>query len=183
MREVYRKSGRTVRWENDHVIIVREAGEATEEEGRFVCRPVQRGSEVAPETAEVEEVVQRLRAAVPHPLSIERLVVMAGEAQHELDGKRWQESFRRVHLAMTHRRLRALIDLADFDVDGIRRVADAMLLPAGSGHPAGLRLAPCVSAALLRDLICVAPPNVEIRQTAGGNDGKVQPIDDCAAGQ
>ncbi|HEU4521791.1 MAG TPA: hypothetical protein VFT12_07305, partial [Thermoanaerobaculia bacterium] len=39
MRELYRKRGSVVRYENGIIIRATEAGEATEDEGVFRCRP------------------------------------------------------------------------------------------------------------------------------------------------
>lgn len=79
---------------------------------------------------------------------------------------------------MTRKPLRVLIDQADFDLAHIRRVADAL----GRAEleerdpPPRLRLAPNVTAALLPSLAGLAPPNTRLVQTAGGIDGKGQPI-------
>ena len=37
---IYRKWGRTVRWENGTIVRVEEAGEAREEDGVFFARPI-----------------------------------------------------------------------------------------------------------------------------------------------
>ena len=179
MREVYRKFGRTLRFENGRVISVREGGEAVEEGEIFSCRPV--GSPLRPDSSlTLGMTVEDIRAAVPHPLSIERLFVSVGEAEHEFGDLRWNDTFRRVHLAVTYRRLRVLIDLGDFSLDEIGAVASALLHVSDERSPRALRLAPAVSAAVLQNMIGIAPPNVVLLQNAGGFDGKGQPIDETS---
>jgi len=185
MTEVYRKFGRVVRYENGIVISVSEAGEAFEKDGVFQARPA------------VEEPAQT-RVSVPHPdpelaafvaetqtnvaqtlLSvrsgrIERLIASAGTAKHETNGSKWTEESRRVHISLVNPPLRALIDLASFDVETVATIADA-LARAGVERdaPKRLRLAPNVSAALLPSLI----GELAMEQSGGGFDGRGRPID------
>jgi hypothetical protein len=174
MTERYRKRGRTVRFESGHLIRIAEAGEAIEESGRFECRPLGEVPDVAePDGDAVAAVAREIESLASHPLSIERLLVSEGIAQHEFAGRRWEEMTRRLHLAFTAGNLRALIDHGDFDLAHARRVAE-FLGRAGARRdaPARLRLAPNVAAALLPELVGIAP----MIQTVGGIDGKGQPV-------
>ena len=178
MSEVYRKFGRTVRYENGTTIRVDEAGEAIEETQTFTCRPIARGVEL-PDVDEIaiENAVGEIRSIVRAPLAIERLIVSEGIAEHQFAQRTWRETTRRVHLAITFRDLRVLVDLGDFELDDIRVIAAALPRAEARVHTeAPLRLAPNVSAALLPALINIAPPNIQLMQTAGGLDGKGLPI-------
>jgi hypothetical protein len=178
----YRKWGRVVRYENGVTVRVEEAGEASEEDGVFRARPAQTRVSV-PHTSEdsILEGAERLVDAYVaqtllsvRPLVIERLIVSAGIAQHETDGVTWTEETQRVHLSLTKPPLRALIDLASFDIAIIETIATA-LARAGEERkvPSRIRLAPNVSAALLPSLI----GEVAMEQTGGGLDGKGQAIE------
>jgi hypothetical protein len=181
MREVYRKAGRSVRYEHGHLITVTEWGEAIEEGDRFTARPWRAaGGSPALHTDAVEAVVAQIRSAVRHPLSIERLVVSEGSADHEHGEVRWTETTRRVHAAIVFSRYRALVDLGDFDIGEIERVAE--LLPHVAGErdaPGSIVLEPPVTAAVVSNLIGLAPPNVTLLQSAGGRDGKGLAIDEA----
>jgi len=171
---IYRKRGCVARWEHGRVVVIGEAGEAIEERGVFEVRPVP--GELEAKLDDVGDVAKRLRS-----LKVERLVVSHGVAEHECNGVRWREETKRVHVALVHQHLRALIDRADFDVEPIERIA-AVLKRAGAERdaPARIRLAPSVTAALLPHLAGVAPPNVRLRQTGGGRDGNGEEIQDVA---
>ena len=180
MREVYRKVGRSVRYEHGHLITVIESGEAVEEGNAFTARPWSAaGESPALHTDAVEGAVARIHSAVRHPLSIERLVVSEGTADHELGDIRWTETTRRVHAAIVFGRYRALIDLGDFDTGEIERVAEALPRLGGERNaPERVVLEPRVTAALIPNLIGLAPPNVTMLQTAGGQDGKGMAIEE-----
>jgi hypothetical protein len=171
---IYRKRGCVARWEHGRVVGISEAGEAIEERGVFEVRPISGGVEA--KLDDVGAVAKRLLS-----LKTERLVVSHGVAEHERNGVRWREETRRLHVALVHQNLRALIDRADFDVEPVERIA-AVLKRAGAERdvPARIRLAPSVAAALLPHLAGVAPPNVRIRQTGGGFDGNGEEIQDVA---
>ncbi len=178
MAEVYRKRGRVVRFESGYLIRAAEAGESIEDGGSFTCAPLREVVSLPDiDAGAVEETAREIRSAVSHPLSIERLIVSEGVAQHEFGLEKWRESSRRIHLSLTYRDVRALIDLADFDLRDVHRIAE--LLPRAGAEreaPQCLRLAPSVTAALLPSLIGIAPPNVTIWQSAGGRDGKGQRV-------
>ena len=178
MSELYRKFGRTVRYENGTTIRVDEAGEAVEDAQTFTCRPIPRSVEwPAIDGSAIEKTVSEIQSIVRAPLSIERLIVSEGVAEHQFADRRWREATRRVHLAITFQKWRVLIDLGDFDLDDVRVVAGAFPRAEARGcTDSRLRLAPGVSAALLPAFINIAPPNIQLMQTAGGFDGKGEPI-------
>jgi hypothetical protein len=179
MGEIYRKRGRVVRYENGRLVHVAEAGEAVEEGRAFRCAPLNEEVTLPEiESAEVEETVRRVRSAVARPLSIERLLVSEGVAEHEFGGERWVERSRRVHLSIAARALRILIDLGDFDLDATPIEAFARCGTERDAPPRVV-LAPPVAAALLPALIGIAPPNVTLWQSAGGRDGKGREIDEA----
>ncbi len=182
MTQVYRKFGRTVRYENETLVRVEEAGQAIESEQTFRCQPIGGASRFSATlaTEAVETAVKQIQSIVAAPLAIERLVVSEGIAEHEFGGRRWQETRRRIHLSIARPPLRAIVDLGDFDVAEVRQIARE-LSKAGAERnaPSRIRLAPNVTAALLPSLVGVAPPNVQLSQTAGGIDGKGQPIEGC----
>jgi len=177
MSEVYRKFGRTLRYENGTIVRSDEAGEAIEDAQTFTCRPIAHSVELPPiDGGAIDETVSEIHSIVRAPLKIERLIVSEGIAEHQFGDRRWRETTRRVHVAIAFRALRALIDLGDFDLADVRLVAGALAravpAEAGTHTEARIRLAPNVAAALLPALLGVAPPNIQLMQTAGGFDGK-----------
>ncbi|HEV7571736.1 MAG TPA: hypothetical protein VGQ21_09580 [Thermoanaerobaculia bacterium] len=105
---------------------------------------------------------------------IERFIASAGSATHQTNGITWTEESRRVHIALVNPPLRALIDLATFDVEIVTAIADT-LARAGAERsaPKHIRLAPNVSAALLPSLV----GELAMEQSGGGFDGRGQPIE------
>jgi hypothetical protein len=171
MKEVYRKRGAVVRWENGTLLRVNESGVAIEEGDYFECEPDARGEEPLPlEWTGVIETSQRIRALVAPPVTIERLIVTGGIAEHECNGRTWRDETQRVHLSLVRGHTRALVDREE----DIARIADALARAEEEERdpPPRLRLAPNVSAALLPALVGLAPPNVDLFQSAGGIDGK-----------
>jgi hypothetical protein len=171
---IYRKRGSVARWEHGRVVMVTEAGEAIEERGVFEVRPLSGGAgALAGPLHDVSEVAR----AIARIAKSERLIVSHGIAEHECNGITWKEETRRLHVSLTHKHLRALIDRADFELADIVRIA-RLLKRAGAERdaPPRLRLAPSVAAALLPSLVGVAPPNVTLWQTAGGLDGNGEEI-------
>jgi hypothetical protein len=183
MSDAYRKTGSAVRWEHDTLVRVNESGWAIEEGELFRCMPervAEPSSRPAVGETWVLDTVAGIRAAVPAPVNIERLIVSHGIAEHRCGGRVWSDETTRIHLSMTRGNRRALVDLRDFD-GSIARIAGA-LARCGENErdaPARLRLAPNVSAALIPSLIGLAPPNVELWQSAGGVDGKGLPIEEA----
>lgn len=173
MSEVYRKRGRTLRYEHGRVIEVIESGIAIEDGVLFTCRP---------EPAEAPPLdVQFPLIQVPH---IERLLLVEGVAEHECNGVAWSEHTRRLHIALAREQLRVLIDLASFDLAFVERIAEAFARCEGiRPAPPRLRLAPNVAAAFLPSMIGIAPPNLHLVQTAGGYDGKGERIEERPASQ
>lgn len=171
MKETYRKRGTVVRWENGTLVRVTESGVAIEDGEFFTCHP---------ERSEgPQSVLQPETIAIPDSVRIERLLLTHGIAEHEFNGITWTEETRRIHLSLVRGRIRALVD----HVDDVRPVAEALALcddDADRPPPALLRLAPAVTAALLPSLVGLAPPNVALRQTGGGIDGKGNEIVDTA---
>ncbi len=154
MKEIYRKRGHVVRWENGTLVRVSESGIAIEDGELFTCEPEQRD----PLALKSEHAAIRVT-----DVTIERLIVSHGIAEHEFDGRTWSEETRRIHLSIVNGRIRALLD----SFDDVERVANALKRAEQREReaPKHLVLAPNVSAALLPSL-----PNVE--QAAGGIDGK-----------
>lgn len=176
MIEVYRKRGRVTRYEHGYVIRSVEAGEAVDD--GFVFRAYPGASPLDPLPAsrsEGDEVVRRIESLVAAPLVIERLIVSEGLAEHECGEIRWTEETKRVHVAIAHGELRVIVDLADFDLQDVRRAIDALARVTDERDaPARVRLAPNVAAALLPSLI--GTNVVELWQSAAEHDGKGLPV-------
>lgn len=174
----YRKRGVVVRWENGTLIRVREVGVAREDRDAFECEPVlEPGPDLVFEPADLRAVARDVRNAADGVV-LERLVLADGRADHQCGERRWSESTRRMHAALTHARVRVLVDLASFDVAAVADLARVLRrVDARIGSvPAALRLAPNVTAALLPLSIGHAPGHCRIVQTAGGVDGYGEPI-------
>ncbi|HSP33634.1 MAG TPA: hypothetical protein VLU46_04895 [Thermoanaerobaculia bacterium] len=174
MPEVYRKFGRTVRYEHGTFVRTVEAGEAIEDGDTFSCKPIGGGQAPPPVLDETD-----FRAAIASIPPAERLVVAEGIAIHQFGGKRWTEHTRRIHVSLVHKTSRAIIDLGDFETGEIRTIAEALVRCGDEREaPARVRLAPNVTAALLPSLGGIAPPNVRVLQTAIGVDGRGEPVVD-----
>lgn len=177
MREVYRKYGTILRYENGTMIRVHESGQAVEEDSLFACAPL-RDRERLPdiEDGAVATVVGQVREAAGD-LTIERLIVTDGRAEHEFEGRSWSDRNRRVHLSIANGVHRMLIDEGDFDVTAVESLA-RQFARIGRERPAPgrVRLSARVMAGLTQPMVNVAPPNVTVEQVAGGIDGKGQPI-------
>jgi hypothetical protein len=174
VREVYRKRGRVVRREHGHLVRVDEAGEAVENGETFSVAPLETTTRLPEiDAAEVERVARSIEDMVRPPLSLERLIVLHGEAEHEFDGIAWRETSRRVHLSIARPPIRAIVDLADFSLDVIARVIDALGRPPKRSAPKHVRLAPNVGAALLPFLIGTE----SLEQAPAPHDGKGKPIE------
>lgn len=177
MSEIYRKHGRVARVEDGHTIVIDEAGEAIEIGREFEARPLEDKIPLPEVDAhEVERVAKEIRHLV-RPHRIERLIVSSGVAEHEFNGVHWSEATRRIHLSLTHRDFRVLVDRGDFDLADIERAARVLgCAVAEREAPPRIRTAPAVSAALLPSLPTIAPPNIELWQMdRGGRDGKGKP--------
>ena len=170
----YRKWGRVLRYENGVFIHVQETGEAFEKDGVFHAHPAQTRVSVPHSwAAELEACVAQTLLSVPSG-RIERFIASHGIATHETNGVTWTEESRRIHLSLVKPPLRALIDLALFDVSIVATIAGA-LARAGDERsaPQRVRLAPNVSAAALPSLI----GELAMEQTGGGFDGLGRPIE------
>ncbi|HUP59444.1 MAG TPA: hypothetical protein VNA69_03375 [Thermoanaerobaculia bacterium] len=177
MTETYRKRGTVVRWENGTLVRVTENGVAIEDGNFFSCEPERRlpaGRSADILSAAVQQRARTIISMIEPPITIERLVLSHGIAEHDFNGRTWSDEAQRLHLSLIHKNIRALVD----SIDDIPRVADALARCDGERDaPARLRLAPCVTAALVPSLIGLAPPNIELWQTAGGIDGKGNAIE------
>lgn len=165
MSEVYRKRGRVVRRENELLLRIDEAGEATYDGSTFVVRPLVHEPAPPLDSANVDRIAGAILA---HGPIVERVIVSEGESEHECDGVQWRENSLRVHVALAHGRWRALVEHED-----VAEIAHALPRIAGERTFARLRLAPHVSASLLSTLV----ERIEIEQTEGARDGRGLPIE------
>jgi hypothetical protein len=162
MTEVYRKFGRVVRLERGMRISVTEAGEAIETASTFIAAPIANSIEL-PEPA---------LPLFDMPDS-ERLIVSSGIAVHQFDDIEWREETRRLHVALTHGRFRAIVDLDDFDFALIEQIKERLAQIGDEREPPPrICIAPHVAAALLPRFVGV----FDIWQQAGGRDGKGEVI-------
>ncbi|HET7711254.1 MAG TPA: hypothetical protein VFL80_04940 [Thermoanaerobaculia bacterium] len=187
--EIYRKWGRTLRYERgvhgEALIRIAESGEAREDGARFEAAPL--GEEVAlPEvdSGELLAAVSGIERCIDAPLWIERLIVTAGSAEHEFGRVRWFDRIRRVHASIRIGALRALVDSADFELREIREVVPILSRAVDEERdpPPEIRLAPQVAAAVANALTDLPVPGVRLGQLSGGIDGKGQPIDHLRLG-
>lgn len=182
---IYRKRGSVARWENGTLVRVRESGMAREEGVLFECRP-----DAFPLHGVNEEPDERLITATAKEITgcadvaVERLLVTHGVAQHLYGEKRWGDSIRRVHVSLVKGRIRALLDLAAFDVDAVLRLADLLARAEEQERPSPrrIRIAPNVAAALLPAILNTPVANTRVVQTAGGTDGRGDRIVEATSG-
>lgn len=181
----YRKWGRSLRYEGEHRIFVDEAGEAIESDGAFHASSLEEAPDLPlADAAAIDEVVQTVESMVVRPLFIERMILSDGIVEHEVSSVsgnrqpaignlRWREHSRRMHLSIARPPLRALLDLAEFDIAPVRPVIEA-LRRAGPERraPRRVRLAEHVGAALLSSL------DISKLQSAAPHDGNGQPIEE-----
>jgi len=158
---IYRKWGRSVRWENGTIVRVEEAGEAREENGVFFAGPIAERAPLPP--VDVAAVVATARAIG----EAERVIVTHGVALHECDGVRWHEETRRVHVALTRKPWRVLVD----DAEEVARVASALARCEGAHDFDHVLVAPHVARQLIEHV------RVDREQAAGGLDGYGRPIE------
>lgn len=168
----YRKRGAAVRWENGTIIKVLECGSAEERDGLFLCAPERGDYLEAPDADGVIAVAAEVMAMVPAAVTVERLIITEGTAEHTAGGRVWCERLRRVHLALVRDSLRVMLDLETPD-HSIEQVCAALLrLGRVDDHVPQMRVAPHVTAALLPSFAGATPPGARLMQTAGGLDGK-----------
>lgn len=175
MSEVYRKRGRVAHYEHGQVIVVTEAGEASEEGNSFRVSPLREEVHLPElDAEELASVARSIEASVRPPLRLERLIVSHGVASHEFAGRSWSDETRRIHASIASTAgVRALVDRGDFALGEIARITHALARCEGERPaPPRVRLAPNVTAALIPILEGVAPPNVGLWQASGGVDGK-----------
>lgn len=178
---IYRKRGSVARWENGTLVRVEESGVAHERGELFECHPGASGDVPHVDESRVVEVARAIRE-LARDVTIERLIVIDGAAEHEYGDEFWTEQTQRIHLSFVRARTRALLDLSSFDIQDVQRVAATLARTDGIEReaPPRLRLAPNVTAALLPSLVALAPPNVRLVQTAGGVDGYGDPVIESA---
>ena len=181
MKEVYRKFGRALRYENAYLVRVEEAGEAVEVNGAFAAAPIELGAR-RPATGDLPEIdpsgvistAKAIDRLVQPPLTLERLIVSEGVTFHEFGESGWSEAHQRVHVSIARPPYRALIDQAEFSVDTVAIVASALARVSGErDRPRRLRLAEHVGAAALPSLV----GTMAMQQWAAPRDGKGQSID------
>jgi hypothetical protein len=164
---IYRKRGTVIRYENGFIVRSTEAGEAIDD-GTFRCAPID-AEPLALANSEVADIARRIEAIA----DVERLIVSEGIAEHECDGIRWTEQTKRVHVAFKRGAMRAIVDLADFELDDVQRAADVLARASDERErPERVRLAPNIGAALLPSLI----GTIELWQSAAEHDGKGLPV-------
>lgn len=150
MNELYRKWGRSVRFEGGRLVRVDEAGEATDDGGVFRTRPIDGPIALKAPDADAVAAAARQIEAIVKPLIVERLFVSEANLVHDCDGVQWRERHRRVHLSIARPPIRALVDLADFDFSLLHRIIEALGRAGGERDaPRRMRVAAHVGAALL----------------------------------
>jgi len=124
-----------------------------------------------PDADAVDAAAREIESIVKPPLILERLLVSEGNVVHECNAIRWSETLRRVHVAIARPPVRALVDLAEFRFDAVRRIASALLrLGAEREAPKRIRLAENVGAAHLPFAL------IEKSQSAAPHDGYGQRV-------
>ena len=159
---IYRKWGRVVRWENGTIVRVEEAGEAREEDGKFFAQPI--AERVALPEVDAEGVIETARAIG----KAERVIVAAGVAVHEYGGTRWEETTWRIHVALTRKPWRVLVDDAD-----VAPVARAL----GNRYEGQREFGHLIVPRQFHELVHCAK-----EQLPGGLDGYGRPIEHCRVG-
>jgi hypothetical protein len=161
--------------EHGTIVIVRESGEAREIGREFIAesRAVpDRDEDDTPLIERVTHAAKRFHAALG-TTRVERLVITEGIAHHQYGDRRWSERAQRVHLSIVNRTHRALIDRADFEIDPILTIANALARMQGEREIDRVRLAPNVAAAILPSLVGM----IGIEQTPAPHDGCGAPIE------
>lgn len=180
MSEIYRKRGAVVRWENGMLVHVVESGEAVEDASIFRCAPSKQPPLPHLDPARVVATAAAIEASLLPGVTIERLLISEGVAEHELGDKQWSDRSERVHLSLTRGRLRVLLDLGSFALDDVGQAIRVLARAEEPERaaPVALTLAPIVAAALLPALTGVVPKGLELWQSGGGLDGRGQPIEE-----
>ena len=169
MTERYRKFGRVVRRENDALLHIEEAGEAIERGDAFECAP----AEMTRDLPSIDAAAVVANADEVARLGIERMIVSSGVALHEFEGREWADSSTQMHVSIARPPYRALVDVGNFDVGRVARVADA-LTRAKRREVKAVRLDESVGAALLPRLAGTGA----MKQAAAPYDGKGLPIEE-----
>lgn len=201
MRDLYRKTGRTVRFEHsrgaDSLVVVDESGESFFEDEAFFSRPRSDGdvpAEVDP--APCIELAELTLDSIPRRIECERLALSIGIAKHEFVGKTWHESTARLHVALVHRKaqVRITVDLGGNSAAAIHDSTVPLIaekLSRLQHEPRDVRLvelSPLVTAQILRPLLSLAARTnatsnrtIRFRQRRepGRVDGNGQDVDEC----
>ena len=120
MNETYTKRGASVRIERSgrstSTIVTREHGVAIRERGHFRASSLgEKPLASAPDVAGAADVVRRLSALDGEGVTVERLTVVAGFAEHAITGDRttaaWSEEHARAHLTLVNERAALRIGL------------------------------------------------------------------------
>lgn len=166
MIEIYEKRGASVRVERSgrstSTIVTREHGRAVRERGRFRADSVgTRPLPLAPDVAGATEIARRLGTLEQGAVTIERMTVATGVAEHNItcgdETRSWNEEVARLHLSfLDHARaLRVTLDLGADRAQALPiqiavDLAAALQTPAVEGVllPGPVELASPVSAAL-----------------------------------
>jgi hypothetical protein len=179
LRERYVKQGQSLRFEwsgrGSGWVHTVEAGESLLEEGRFSCRPSASPPEPTLRDDAIRRLLEQLQEIVRHPLSIDRIVVSAGEAAHRWsDGdveRSWSDRAARLHLGLVHagEGWSHLLDagageIEAIDLEPLRRVTAAAALPLRPIGAPLLRLAPAVTARLIPLLLSGASDGTATRR-------------------
>jgi hypothetical protein len=177
---IYRKHGKSIRWEHDTLVRVAESGWACEDGERFECAPIETTHAWSDALQPIDDILNVAALRVPANVAVERFIVTRGVAEHEYGDARWTEETNRVHLSLTRAPLRVLVDSTIEQLRDLPPIIDALSHAELEEQPppARLRLAPNVTAALLPALIGVAPPNVRLVQSAGAIDGYGQSVEE-----
>ncbi|MCU1231730.1 MAG: hypothetical protein JWO97_4614 [Acidobacteria bacterium] len=164
----YQKRGAVIRREGSVLLRISEAGEAIDDGATFIVRPIASAPIDMPPADAVINVADQLASLNP-----ERLIVSEGVAHHVCEGREWREESRRIHISLTHQRLRVLVDHADFDqLEDIIRIAHALRAVRNERAAGRVRLAPSVTAALLPSLL----EKIDIEQVNAPHDGRGLPV-------
>ena len=163
---IYRKSGKTIRAEFSRgslaLFSISESGIAREDGQHFSTEPADVSFHVAePDPRLVRDLVSELRQWNP-----ERFTILTGNAEYEMEGRRWSESLSRIHITLTSHNNRVSLDLGadslkNLDLEPVRIAATAMLnLKPLSQRISSITLSPNVAASLWSVVVSLLPNRI-----------------------
>lgn len=176
MKAIYRKRGLTWRYENGSLIRVRESGVAIEEGDVFRCEPAYESADPEDVTnvdaASLLDCARELARIAGDDVSLERVVLVEGFAEHEFGERSWSEHSQQLHVALTRGAERVLVDQSSLDCSVASDVVRVLGMFCGdeSDAPARLLLAPTVAASLLAFALVQRVEGLELVQGAGDFD-------------